>query len=119
MATLDADRRQAKVFGVELRRQIELLNEQAEVFRQALTTYIGRREFSQARRMQKELRLCAVERRSLIDMLSALCHRFSPEGAETGPAIGPRHASTDAAASLNRTGRQARAGIGGNTGTRR
>jgi hypothetical protein len=77
---------------MELRRQIELLNEQAEVFREALAAYIRRNELAQARRIQRELRLCAVERRKLIDMLSALTRRFPRDSAETRPVLSPRRA---------------------------
>lgn len=84
--TRDADHFQAEYFDEELHRQIELLNERAEVLRQALAAYVRRGEVAQARRMQRELRDCAVERRKLFEMLSALNRRFGRDETQTQPA---------------------------------
>jgi len=65
VATLDADRRQAEYFHDELDHQIELLNEQAEVFRAALATCLRRNELRHARHIQHELQRNALERRSI------------------------------------------------------
>jgi hypothetical protein len=74
--TREADRWQAQYFHDEIHHQIELLNEQAAIFHAELAKYLQRGERTQARRIQRELRLSAVERRELIDMLSALNNRF-------------------------------------------
>lgn len=85
VATRDADRRQAAYFRVQLHGQIELLNEQTEVLKTALATFVRRGDRWQARRIQHDLRGCAVERRSIIDMLSALDKRFPSEATESRP----------------------------------
>ena len=103
----EADHYQAKYFYDELHVQIELLNEQAEVFKQALAAYERRGEHRQAQRMQRELRLSAVERRKLIDMLSALTRRFPRDETAARPVMSTRHGVTSAPASLNRNGGQA------------
>ena len=97
--TREADRWQARYFHDELHRQIELLNEQAEIFRQALATYIRRGEHRQAQRMQRELRLSAVERRKLIDMRSALTRRFPRDETAARPVTSTRHRVISAPAS--------------------
>ena len=88
--TREADRRQAQYFHAEIHHQIELLNEQAATFHAALAKYLRRGEHTQAGRIQRELRLNAVERRKLTDMLSALHHRFLSDEANR-PTAGPRH----------------------------
>jgi hypothetical protein len=102
VVTREADHCQASYFYDELHRQIELLNEQAEVFHAALATYLRRGEHRQAERMQRELRLSAVERRKLIDMLSALNHRFLSDQT-TRPATSSRHRAPSSLASLGLT----------------
>jgi hypothetical protein len=84
-ATREADRYQADYFRDELHRQIEDLNEQAEAFRTALAKHLRRSEIELTERIQRELRLMAVERRKLLDMLCALSRRFPRDGADTDP----------------------------------
>ena len=72
----EADGSQADIFRAELVQQIALLDEQAEQCRAALATYVKRGSRSQVERLQRELRLCAVERRKLTNMLDALTRRF-------------------------------------------
>jgi hypothetical protein len=102
VTTLDADRRQAKYFYDELRRQIELLNEQADVCRAALASCLRRDELHRIRRIQDELQRNALERRRLVDMLSALNHRFGGPETEARPVSSPRHRTPAAPAPLNR-----------------
>jgi hypothetical protein len=111
VVTREADRSQANYFYDELHRQINLLDEQAEVFSEALTTYLRRGEHRQAQRMRRELRLSAMERRNLLDMLSALTRRFPRDQTATRSVAGTRHRVTSSPASLNRTGGQAKAGV--------
>ena len=99
----DADRCQAKYFCTELHIQIDLLNEHAEVFKAALAKYELRGEHGQVRRIQRELRRTAVERRKLIAMLSALNRRFGRAETETRPTASPRHRRAASPASLNLT----------------
>ena len=97
--TREADRWQAQYFHAEIHHQIELLNEQAATFHAALARYLHRGEHTQARRIQRELRLNAVERRKLTDMLSALNHRFLSDEASRPPSS-PRHRTPGPLASL-------------------
>jgi len=101
VASLDADRRQAEYFHDELHHQIELLNEQAEVFRAALATCLRRNELRHARHIQHELQRNALERRNIIDMISALNRRFGRDETETRPVSSIRHRAPAAPAPLN------------------
>ena len=97
--TREADHCQASYFYDELHRQIELLNEQAGIFHAALAKYLQRGEHAQVRRIQQQLRLSAVERRKLTDMLAALNHRFLNDDTNR-PTSSPRHRTPGALASL-------------------
>jgi hypothetical protein len=101
VTTLDADCRQAKYFHDELHRQIELLNERADVCRAALATCLRRDEMHRVRGIQHELRRNALERRRLVDMVSALNHRFGRDETGTRPKSSPRHRTPAAPALLN------------------
>ena len=75
-AERQADRSQGDVFRAELLKQIALLDEQAAACKAALASYVKQGSRNQAQRLQHELRLCAVERRKLTNMLDALTRRF-------------------------------------------
>jgi hypothetical protein len=97
--TREADRWQAQYFHDEIHHEIELLNEQAAILYAALARYLQRGEHMQVRRIQQQLRLSAVERRKLTDMLAALNHRFLNN--ETNrPTSSPRHRTPSPLASL-------------------
>jgi hypothetical protein len=99
----DADRCQAEYYHDQLHLQIELLNEQAEVLKVALAKYELCGELGQARRIQRDIRLNAVEHRKLIDMLSALNRRFGGDETEPRLVTSPRHRAAAPPASLNLT----------------
>jgi hypothetical protein len=70
------DRHQARYFENELRRQLDALGKQSAVLQAALARKSLMGQIGQVHRIQGELRACAIERRRLTDMISAISQRF-------------------------------------------
>jgi hypothetical protein len=92
----EADRAQADIFCEELHRQIALLDEQRATFRAEMARYSSGHRLEQVKRMQRELRTTALERRKLLDLVAGLGHRYpcdhhdpGPRGPDGGPDEGP------------------------------
>jgi hypothetical protein len=71
--------RQGCYFRDELGRQIDLLEAHIRNCQAKLATVSQRGQVDQVRHMQSHLRNCAIERRTLLDMLAALTRRFSDD----------------------------------------
>jgi len=74
-----ANYRQAYYFRDELYRQLDLLEAHIRNCQAKLATVSQRGQVDQVRHMQSHLRNCAIERRTLLDMLAALTRRFSDD----------------------------------------
>lgn len=74
------DCRQARYFEDELRRQLDALGRQSAVLQAALARKSLLGQIGQVHRIQGELRACAIERRRLADMISAISQRFPTAG---------------------------------------
>ena len=74
------DCRQARYFEDELRRQLDALGRQSAVLQAALARKSLLGQIGQIHRIQGELRACAIERRRLADMISAISQRFPTAG---------------------------------------
>jgi hypothetical protein len=74
-----ANYRQAYYFRDELGRQIDLLEAHIRNCQSKLATNSQRGQVDQVRHMQSHLRNCAIERRTLLDMLAALTRRFTDD----------------------------------------
>jgi hypothetical protein len=74
------DSRQADYFRVELCRQIDLLGERAAKLQAKLAVSSKRGQLDQVRLMQTQLRHCAVERRTILEMLAELSRCFPVDG---------------------------------------
>ena len=70
------DRRQADYFRDELCRQIDLLGERAAKLQAKLAVSSKRGQLDQVRLTQTQLRHCAVERRTILEMLAELSRCF-------------------------------------------
>jgi hypothetical protein len=70
------DRCQADFYRHELDHQIKLLGEHVGTCRRRLAAYTQRGQLKQARLMQRELGRCAIELRSILEMLSSIDRRF-------------------------------------------
>jgi hypothetical protein len=70
------DRRQADYFRDELCRQIDLLAERVARLQAKLAVSSKRGQLDQVRLMQTQLRHCAVERRTILEMLAELSRCF-------------------------------------------
>jgi len=77
-AAQESDRAQAAYFLDELKRQVTQLDEDVTKFRGLLAHYHHRKLHFQVARIQRELRLLALERREILDMAAALSCRFNP-----------------------------------------
>ena len=75
----EAERRQAHHLSDELHQQVIALSEQYEVLQVKLARCTRNGSQRQAALVRDELRRCLVERRNVINMISALNHRFLPE----------------------------------------
>ena len=67
---------QSGYFRNELQRQIELINQHARKCQAKLTNNSRHGQTDQVRRLQAQLRSCAIERRKCLEMLDALTRRF-------------------------------------------
>jgi len=77
-AAQESDRAQAAYFLDELQRQVTQLDEDVAKFRGLLAYYHRRNPAFQVARIQRELRLLALQRREILDMAAALSCRFKP-----------------------------------------
>jgi hypothetical protein len=77
-AAQESDRAQAAYFLDELQRQVTHRDEDAAKFRGLLARYHHRNLHFQVARIQRELRLLALQRREILDMAAALSCRFKP-----------------------------------------
>jgi len=71
-----ANYRQGCYFRDELHRQLDLLEAHIRNCQAKLATVSQRGQVDQVHHMQSHLRNCAIERRTLLDMLAALTRRF-------------------------------------------
>ena len=74
----ESDRAQAAYFLDELQRQVTQLDEDSARLRELLSRYERRNLRGQVARVQRELRRAALERRELLNMVTALSGRFCP-----------------------------------------
>ena len=72
----DADRAQADALCDELHEQIAVLDVRGAKLRAGLTRYVSEGRKGQVTRVQREWRAVMVERRQIINMLTALGHSY-------------------------------------------
>ena len=85
-AELDrANQCQADYFRDELRCQIDLLNEHVQKCQAKLAVNSRRGQLDQVRHMQAQLLACVIERRKLLEMLTALTDRFPDDEIALAP----------------------------------
>jgi adenylosuccinate lyase len=75
----DADHAQAGAFCVDLHKLIAQLDVRADKLRVEMGKYAAAGQAAQVRRVQRDLRSSAVERRELLDMLIAIGHSYPCE----------------------------------------